>query len=421
MRVLIVEDDPELAGLLRDGLREHRIDPTLAAGFAEGRDQALAGDYDVVILDVRLPGGTGYDLCADLRRQNVGVPVLMLTALDAVDDRVRGLAAGADDYLTKPFAFRELVARLQALTRRRALALTPSTLRVADLEVDLGSRQVRRADRPVDLTAKEFALLELLLLLGAGLFVAIGTQVSRRIDVSLAAATAAIEHATHDLEAERAAGGAADAVEELHIPDRDLYLFDANGRPITPQAADAWIIAAARAATATGTNDALMMANGQQSRLHAQRFTGRSGTAYVAVAVGQRPNIREQYAGLIGIFSAAALAALVMVALGGFLLARQSTVPVERSMEQMRRFMADAAHELRTPVTILRTRTEVALSQPRDATGDTAAFQAIERETERLGGIVGDLLTLARADSGERQAGQRPRHLDDVVSPAVRP
>ena len=266
--------------------------------------------------------------------------------------------------------------------------------------------------------AATFAVI--LLLLGAGLFVAIGTQVSRRIDVSLAAATAAIEHATHDLEAERAAGGAADAVEELHIPDRDLYLFDANGRPITPQAADAWIIAAARAATATGRNDAqLMMANGQQSRLHAERFTGRSGTTYVAVAVGQRPNIREQYAGLIGIFSAAALAALVMVALGGFLLARQSTVPVERSMEQMRRFMADAAHELRTPVTILRTRTEVALSQPRDATGDTAAFQAIERETERLGGIVGDLLTLARADSGERQIVHGPLYLDDVVSQAV--
>jgi len=266
--------------------------------------------------------------------------------------------------------------------------------------------------------AATFAVI--LLLLGAGLFVAIGTQVSRRIDVSLTAATAAIERATHDLEAERAAGGAADAVEELHIPDRDLYLFDANGRPITPQAADAWITAAARAATAKGSNDAqLMMANGQQSRLHAERFTGRSGTTYVAVAVGQRPNIREQYAGLIGIFGAAALAALVMVTLGGFLLARQSTVPVERSMEQMRRFMADAAHELRTPVTILRTRTEVALSQPRDATGDTAAFQAIERETERLGGIVGDLLTLARADSGERQVVHGPLYLDDVVSQAV--
>jgi len=161
--VLIVEDDPELAGLLRDGLREHRIDPTLAAGFAEGREQALIGDYDVVILDVRLPGGTGFELCADLRRQKVAVPVLMLTALDAVDDRVRGLAAGADDYLTKPFAFRELVARLQALARRRALALTPAIMRVADLEVDLGARHVSRAGRSIDLTAKEFALLELLL------------------------------------------------------------------------------------------------------------------------------------------------------------------------------------------------------------------------------------------------------------------
>ena len=163
MRVLVVEDDPELAGLLRDGLREHRIDPTLASSFAEGREQALAGDYDVVILDVRLPGGTGLDLCAELRRDGIHVPVLMLTALDAVDDRVRGLAAGADDYLTKPFAFRELVARLQALTRRRALAVAPPQLGVADLEVELASRQVRRGGRPIALTAKEFALRELLL------------------------------------------------------------------------------------------------------------------------------------------------------------------------------------------------------------------------------------------------------------------
>jgi two-component system, OmpR family, copper resistance phosphate regulon response regulator CusR len=163
VRVLIVEDDPELAGLLRDGLREHRIDPTLASSFAEGRELAQSGDYDVVILDVRLPGGTGLDLCADLRRGGNNVPVLMLTALDAVDDRVRGLAAGADDYLTKPFAFRELVARLQALARRRALAVTPARLGIADLEVDLASRQVRRAGHPIALTAKEFALLELLL------------------------------------------------------------------------------------------------------------------------------------------------------------------------------------------------------------------------------------------------------------------
>jgi two-component system copper resistance phosphate regulon response regulator CusR len=162
VRVLIVEDDPELAALLREGLREHRIDSSLATSFVDGREQALAGDYDVIILDVRLPGGSGYDLCADLRRQNLAAPVLMLTALDAVDDRVRGLTVGADDYLIKPFAFRELVARLQALTRRRALALTPSILRIADLEVDLASRHVRRAGESISLTAKEFALLELL-------------------------------------------------------------------------------------------------------------------------------------------------------------------------------------------------------------------------------------------------------------------
>jgi two-component system copper resistance phosphate regulon response regulator CusR len=163
VRVLVVEDDPELAGLLRDGLREHRIDPTVAPSFSDGRDQALAGDYDVVILDVRLPGGTGFELCTDLRRSGVSVPVLMLTALDAVDDRVRGLAVGADDYLTKPFAFRELVARLHALARRRALAVAPAVVRVADLEVDVASRRVWRSGRAIDLTAKEFALLELLL------------------------------------------------------------------------------------------------------------------------------------------------------------------------------------------------------------------------------------------------------------------
>ena len=160
MRVLIVEDDPELAGLLHDGLRAQRIDPTLAATFAEGRDRAQGGSFDVIILDVRLPGGTGFDLCGALRRGGVTTPVLMLTALDGVDDRVRGLEVGADDYLTKPFAFRELLARLKALTRRRP-ALVPARYRIADLDVDLGARAVHRGGRPITLSVKEFALLEL--------------------------------------------------------------------------------------------------------------------------------------------------------------------------------------------------------------------------------------------------------------------
>ncbi|HYK83193.1 MAG TPA: response regulator transcription factor [Gemmatimonadales bacterium] len=163
MRVLIVEDDPELARLVSDGLRAQRIDSTLAATFAAGRERAALSDYDVIILDVRLPGGTGFDLCAELRRRGITTPVLMLTALDAVDDRVRGLEVGADDYLTKPFAFRELLARLKALARRRP-ALAPSRYRIANLDVDLAARAVRRGDRPITLSAKEFALLELFVL-----------------------------------------------------------------------------------------------------------------------------------------------------------------------------------------------------------------------------------------------------------------
>src|ERR1041385_173817 len=163
MRVLIVEDDPELAPLLRDGLRAPRSAPPVAATFAAGREQAALTSFDVIILDVRLPDGTGFALCGELRRRGVTTPVLMLTALDAVDDRVRGLEVGADDYLTKPFAFQELVARLQALARRRALTLAPAKLALNDLEVDVGSRAVRRGGRPIALTAKEFALLEFLL------------------------------------------------------------------------------------------------------------------------------------------------------------------------------------------------------------------------------------------------------------------
>lgn len=163
MRVLIVEDDPELAGLLREGLREQRIDPVLASTFAEGLERGRGTDFDVVILDVRLPGGTGFDLCRRLREEGVAAPVLMLTALDAVDDRVRGLESGADDYLTKPFDFRELVARIKALARRRP-SVAPAIHTIADLTVDLSARTVSRAGRPVTLTVKEFALLELFVL-----------------------------------------------------------------------------------------------------------------------------------------------------------------------------------------------------------------------------------------------------------------
>ena len=160
MRLLIVEDDPELSRILRDGFSEHHIQTALAGTHDEGGARATLGAYDVIILDVMLPGGSGFDLCARLRRSGLATPILMLTARDAVDDRVRGLEVGADDYLTKPFAFRELLARVKALARRRP-ALAPTVHRVADLEVNLQRRTVHRAGDPIALTAKEFALLEL--------------------------------------------------------------------------------------------------------------------------------------------------------------------------------------------------------------------------------------------------------------------
>jgi two-component system copper resistance phosphate regulon response regulator CusR len=159
MRVLVVEDDPELAAVLESGLSEHGFQVVRESTFAAGRSRAMLGAFDVIVLDVMLPGGNGFDLCRALRERNVGTPVLMLTARDTVDDRVRGLDSGADDYLTKPFAFRELVARLHALARRPPTPL-PEVTTIADLEVDLRAHRVRRAGRDIELTAKEFALLE---------------------------------------------------------------------------------------------------------------------------------------------------------------------------------------------------------------------------------------------------------------------
>jgi two-component system copper resistance phosphate regulon response regulator CusR len=159
MRVLVVEDDAELAREIAAGLREADARVTIAQSFADGARAARAEELDVVILDVMLPGGSGFELCRTLRADGLETPILMLTARDAVSDRVTGLDAGADDYLTKPFAFQELLARVRALARRRP-TLAPRVVRVADLEIDLASRRARRGGRTIELTAKEFALLE---------------------------------------------------------------------------------------------------------------------------------------------------------------------------------------------------------------------------------------------------------------------
>lgn len=162
MRLLVVEDEPSIAAFLRQGLTEEGFAVDVVGDGETALDYALAAPYDVIVLDVLLPGKDGLEVCAELRRRNVRAPVLMLTARGEVEQRVQGLDAGADDYLVKPFAFAELLARLRALLRRPGTAL-PASLRAGDLTLDPVTRRVERAGKPIDLTPREFALLELLL------------------------------------------------------------------------------------------------------------------------------------------------------------------------------------------------------------------------------------------------------------------
>jgi two-component system, OmpR family, response regulator len=162
MRVLIVEDELKMAGLIRRGLREDGMAADVAGKGEDALWMAGATDYDAIVLDVMLPGVDGFEVCRRLRADGVRAPVLMLTARDAVDDRVRGLDTGADDYLVKPFSFAELAARLRALARRGPVE-RPPVLRAGDLTLDPAGRRVARGDADIALSAREFALLETLM------------------------------------------------------------------------------------------------------------------------------------------------------------------------------------------------------------------------------------------------------------------
>jgi two-component system OmpR family response regulator len=162
MRVLVVEDHVKLAGLIQRGLRKEAMAVDVTADGEDGLWMAAATEYDAIILDVMLPGLDGFEVCRRLRNEGIWAPILMLTARDAVQDRVTGLDSGADDYLTKPFSYAELLARLRALVRRGPVERPPE-LRVGDLRLDRASRRAWRGGTEVELTPKEFAILELFL------------------------------------------------------------------------------------------------------------------------------------------------------------------------------------------------------------------------------------------------------------------
>ena len=163
MRVLLVEDEPRIAGFIAKGLRERAYAVDVARDGEEALYYAGVNEYDLVILDVMLPIKDGYGVCRELRGSGFRSPILMLTARDAVDDRVAGLDAGADDYLTKPFDFKELLARLRALSRR-STEIRPEMIQVADLTLNPKNHAISRAGKGISVTAKEYALLEFLML-----------------------------------------------------------------------------------------------------------------------------------------------------------------------------------------------------------------------------------------------------------------
>jgi signal transduction histidine kinase len=264
----------------------------------------------------------------------------------------------------------------------------------------------------------------ILILLGVGLFFSVGYQFSRQLDDSLRSATLELVRAARirEMEASSAHGHVVDAVDELNIPDRTLYLLDLDGNPIKPAAAERWITSAARTAGRNTTGETSVdreTPDDRTLRLHALRFTLKSGQPLVAVAVADRVELEDRYADLIAAFAGAALAAVLLVAAGGFILVRKSTEPIEKSVLFMRRFMADAAHELRTPITVLRTRAEVALQQSREPASYVSALSAIEAEARRLGSIVDSLLVLARADAGDRPLTSERFFLDDLALDAA--
>jgi Signal transduction histidine kinase len=259
----------------------------------------------------------------------------------------------------------------------------------------------------------------ILIFLGLGLFVAIRRQLSQQLDESLSAATLELGRVAGSRQLEEEEGDSAliDAVDELRIPERTLYLLDSRGNPLAPTIADPWIREAALSAARVGISAREFKTDDDRTlRLEARRFKTPRGRVLIAAAIADQLELEDRYAALIWAFSGAGLVAVVLVAMGGGVLARKSIAPIEATMANMRRFMADAAHELKTPIAILRTNADVALQQSRDEDSYKAALRSVEDESRRLGGIVDHLLVLARADAGERHPQRQRIYLDDIAA-----
>ncbi|MGH7497493.1 MAG: sensor histidine kinase [Gemmatimonadales bacterium] len=264
----------------------------------------------------------------------------------------------------------------------------------------------------------------ILLLLASALFVLLSNQLSGDLDLRLATSVAATRRA---MEVRQAFGtppeqALRDAIREIAQPDRPLYLFGRDGKPIAPSGAvDPRVMAAAADALAGEDEVSAEFRTGasQRWRLYAERVAPGGGETFVVVAVADATGFRKQFERLLETFIAAALLALLPVGFGGYHIARVAAARVERAMRQLRDFTADAAHELRTPVSIIRGHAELAVEREREAAAYAAALREIAVEAERLGRLVDNLLTLARAEAGERGSRRERLFLDDIADEAV--
>lgn len=261
----------------------------------------------------------------------------------------------------------------------------------------------------------------LLLAFGGALLWVIASKASDQLDRSLRKAGDAIVAAAEIRAREGTPGpGQIDALDELRIPDRSLYLFDGEARLLHPDTAAQWVLELARSASESGGRFVEVdLPDGRSQRLYGTPAVLTDGERRVVVAGGEALEINHQYPGLLLAFSAAAAAALLLAGAGGWILARRSLRPVDESYKRMRRFTEDAAHELRTPISVLKGHAEVALRRERTPPEYVDTLQSIRAEAERLGGIVGNLLTLASADAGAWPEHRESIFADDVLLDAA--